>query len=140
MSPQALVFLPGWQTAVKAMRLEHTAGILLNRLIRRFLWRVAIMLLIAASAIVAIYQFTIAGSLALEAHYDVIHVRLAVGAIYAGFVLLGLAVLWTLRQRQADSSPNAGLVNQREVRLVMLLEALMLGYTLARKPDPKRSS
>lgn len=98
------------------------------------------MLLIAASAIVAIYQFTIAGSLALEAHYDVIHVRLAVGAIYAGFVLLGLAVLWTLRQRQADSSPNAGLVNQREVRLVMLLEALMLGYTLARKPDPKRSS
>jgi len=122
------------------MRLEHTAGILLNRLIRRFLWRVAIMLLIAASAIVAIYQFTIAGSLALEAHYDVIHVRLAVGAIYAGFVLLGLAVLWTLRQRQADSSPNAGLVNQREVRLVMLLEALMLGYTLARKPDPKRSS
>jgi hypothetical protein len=122
------------------MRLEHTAGILLNRLIRRFLWRVAIVLLIAASAIVAIYQFTIAGSLALEAHYDVIHVRLAVGAIYAGFVLLGLAVLWTLRQRQADSSPNAGLVNQREVRLVMLLEALMLGYTLARKPDPKRSS
>jgi|SRR5690349_8011776 len=122
------------------MRPKHTAGIFLNRLIRRLLWRVALLLLIAASAIVAIYQFTTAGSLALEAHYDVIHARLAVGAIYAGLVLLGFAVLWALRPRQAESGPQAELVNQREVRLVMLLEALMLGYTLARKPDPKRTS
>lgn len=132
--------MPGWQTAVNTMRFERIAGIFLDRLMFRLLWRVALMLLVIASALVAIYQFTIAGSLALEMHYDVIRARLVVGAIYAGFVLIGLAVLWALRQRRAEPRPQPRLVHQREARLVMLLEALMLGYTLARKPNPNQSS
>jgi hypothetical protein len=117
------------------MQPEEIAGFSLDRLIGRLLLRAALMLLIFVSAIVAVYQFTIAGSLALEMHYDAIWARLVVGLIYGGLILVCFAVLWALRHRRAGSRTQARLMNQRNLRLVMLLEALMLGYTLARKPN-----
>jgi hypothetical protein len=117
------------------MQPENIAGYSLDHLLGRLLRRAALMLLIVVSAVVAVYQFTIAGSLALEMHYDAIRARLVVGIIYGGLVLVSVAALWALRHRRAGSRTQARLLNQRELRLVMLLEALMLGYTLARKPN-----
>jgi hypothetical protein len=42
-------------------------------------------------------------------------------------------VLWALRQRSNKVAPQTSLAQQREVQLVMLVEALMLGYGLAKK-------
>lgn len=115
------------------MRLEQIAGLAFSHLLGRLLRRIVLLLLVVASAIIAIYQFTVAASLALEAHYDAIHAKLVVGASYAGIAVVFALVLWALRQRNNGVAPQTSLAHQREVQLVMLVEALMLGYSLAKK-------
>jgi len=115
------------------MRLEQIAGLAFGHLLGRLMRRLALMLLVIISAIVAIYQFTVAASLALETHYDAVQAKLVVGAIYAGIAAVLAMVLWALRQRNNRVAPQTSLAQQREVQLVMLVEALMLGYGLAKK-------
>ncbi|HKS85278.1 MAG TPA: hypothetical protein VJR71_07345 [Pseudolabrys sp.] len=118
------------------MRLEHIAGLAFSHVLGRMLRRALLLLLIAASAIVAIYQFTVAGSLVLETHYDAVHAKLVVGAAYTAIALVLAGVFWALRHRNnVNAAPQASLVKQREVQLVMLVEALMLGYSLARRSN-----
>jgi hypothetical protein len=113
------------------MRLENIAGLAFDHIFGRVVQRALLALAVAASGIVAIYYFTVAGSLALEAQYGALHARLIVGAIYT-VVAIVFAIFWAMRGRPAISGTPV-LSNQRDMQIAMLVEAVMLGYALAGK-------
>jgi hypothetical protein len=115
------------------MRIEHMAGLAYDRLVGRLVRRATIIVAITLCALVAIYQFTVAGSLAVQAHYGTVEAHLFVGAVYTLLGLIGAVAIWTLRNRPTRAATPAALAGQREMQLIMLVEAVMLGYTLARK-------
>jgi len=113
------------------MPLEHIVGGAIHHLAGRLIRRALLALVIAAFAIVAIFYFTIAGMLALEAQYGALYAHLIVAAIYTAAALTG-AILWMVQRKPAIASDPA-VARAREMQLVMLLEAAMLGYGLARR-------
>jgi hypothetical protein len=113
------------------MRLEDIAGLAIDHIFRRIFVRAVIAFAVAAFGIVAIYHFTVAGTIALQAQYGEIQARLIVGAIYAA-VAIACAILWAVRGRPVSSSAPV-LSTQRDMQIAMLVEAVMLGYALARK-------
>jgi hypothetical protein len=115
------------------MQINQIAGLAYDRLVGRIVRRTALMAAIALCMLVAVYQFTVAGSLVVQAHYGSIEAHLFVGAVYAFVALVGAATFWAIRNRPARAATPAALAGQREMQLVMLVEAVMLGYTLARK-------
>jgi hypothetical protein len=115
------------------MRIDHIAGLAYDRLVGRIVRRAVFMLAIALCALVAIYQFTVAGSLVVREHYGTVEAHLFVGAVYIFLGLVCTAAIWAMRRRPSRVSAPATLTSQREMQLVMLVEAVMLGYTLARK-------
>ena len=115
------------------MRIDHIAGMAYDRLVGRIVRRAALMAAIALCALVAIYQFTVAGSLVVQEHYGTVEAHFFVGAVYAFLGLVGATTIWAMRNRPARAAMPAALAGQREMQLVMLVEAVMLGYTLARK-------
>lgn len=119
------------------MRLDHIAGMAFNQLLGRLLRRALIGLVAAACALVAIYHFTAAGTIALQAHYGLLNAMLIVGAIYGALALTGVGILYAMRIKPAVAATPA-LGGQREMQLVMLVEAVMLGYALAKK-SPRAS-
>jgi hypothetical protein len=102
-------------------------------MIGRAIRRAALMTAIAACALVAVYQFTVAGWLAIEAQYGSVDAHLFIGAVYALLGLAAAGVTRAVRGRSARIATPAALANQRETQLIMLVEAVMLGYALARK-------
>ncbi len=105
-----------------------TADHLLGRLVRRALLALAL----AGFAIVALYHFTVAGMLALETRFSDLHAQLIVAGIYAALVAIGYAGLWATGHGQAK--PDTPVLSKpREMQLAMIVEAAMLGYSLARK-------
>ena len=115
------------------MRQKHIVRTALSHLLRRVLWRTLLAIVIAICAIIAIYQFTVAGSLALEAQYGALQAKLFIGALYIGIGLVAWAGLWALRSPQAVDGMPPTLASQRKLKGVMLAEAVMLGFALARK-------
>ena len=113
------------------MRLEDIAGLAFDHIFRRIFLRALIAIAVAAFGIVALYHFTIAGAIALEAQFGEVYARLIVGAIYAT-VAIAFAILWAVRGRPVSSSAPA-LSTQRDMKIAMLVEAVMLGYALAGK-------
>ena len=109
------------------MRLEKIAQRVFSRIFRRAL----LALLVAVFAVVAIYYFTAAGSIALETEYGLLHARLIVGGIYAALAI-ACAIWWAVQGKTAMSSVPA-LGGKRDMQIAMLIEAVMLGYALARK-------
>jgi fucose 4-O-acetylase-like acetyltransferase len=115
------------------MQINQIAGLAYDRLVGRIVRRTALMTAIALCTLIAVYQFTVAGSLVVQAHYGSIEAHLFVGAVYAFVALVGAATFWAIRNRPARAATPAALAGQREMQLIMLVEAVMLGYTLARK-------
>jgi hypothetical protein len=128
-----LDFWPVWRTAAKTMRIEHIAGLAYDRLVGRLVRHAALMGAITLCALVVIYQFTVAGFLVVQAHYGSIVAHLFVGAVYTLLGLIGAMAIWAMRNRPTRAPAPATLTGQREMQLIMLVEAVMLGYTLARK-------
>jgi hypothetical protein len=114
------------------MRLDQIAMATLGHLLGRLMWRALIATAMAIVAIVAIYQFSLAGTLELTERYGSVYAHLIVGAIYAVLALACFAGLWAMRARTTESTTPA-LAQGREMQIAMLVEAVMLGYTLARK-------
>jgi hypothetical protein len=114
------------------MRIEQIAQLALSHVLGRIARRAALALAIAAFAIVALYYFTAAGNLALQMHFGALRALLIMGAIYAGAAALTLGILWMMRAKPAGTAAPA-LSNQRDMQIAMLVEAVMLGYSLARK-------
>jgi hypothetical protein len=114
------------------MRLDQIAAAAFSQLLGRLLRRAMIATIMAIFAIVAIYQFSVAGIVQLGTFYGVVNAHLIVGGIYAVLALAAFVTLWAMRDRKvADATP--ALAQTREMQIMMLVEAVMLGYTLARK-------
>ncbi|HEY6834701.1 MAG TPA: hypothetical protein VI251_19685 [Pseudolabrys sp.] len=114
------------------MRLDQIAIATISHLLGRLLRRAVIAALMVIFAIVGLYQFSVAGTLELGARVGDVNAHLIVGAIYAALALASLVTLWAMRSRTTDNGAPA-LTQPREMQIAMLIEAVMLGYTLARK-------
>lgn len=113
------------------MQIDQVAGSVVDQLFGRMLRRAVIAAAFLALAIVAIYDFTIAGTLTLEQHFSGIEARLIVGVIYT-FIAFVCAIWW-LALRRSASAHTPALANPRDMQIAMLVEAVMLGYALSRK-------
>lgn len=119
------------------MRLEQIAAATFNHFAARLLRRAVAAAMMMLFVLVAIYQFTVAGTIALEISQGPINAHLIVAGIYVAFALIAFAFFWGMRARPVAEGMPA--LNQpREMQLVMLVEAVMLGYALARKGDRTR--
>jgi hypothetical protein len=113
------------------MRLDQITEIAADHLFGRLIRRSLMALAVAALGIVAIYYFTVAGTIALEIQYGTLYARVIVGAIYTAIAIL-IAIVWAMQGRATTSSTPV-LSTQRDMQIAMLVEAVMLGYALARK-------
>lgn len=117
------------------MRVDQIIAIVTEHLVGRLVRRALITAVVGACAIVAFYHFTMAGTIALQGEYGELNARLVVGGIYLLLSVTSLMVLRVMRGRPADAAGTPALHNAREMQLVMLVEAVMLGYALARKRE-----
>ena len=113
------------------MQIENISTIA-DRLFGRALRRAVILFVVIVFGVVALYYFTAAGALALDARFGEIIARFCIGAIYAATALIACTYLWATRGAHAAASAPA-LDNPRETQIAMLIEAAMLGYALARR-------
>lgn len=116
------------------MQLNDIATATAHQLFGRLLRRAIGAALLAAFAVVALCYANGAGTLALTETYGALNAYLIMAAIYAVFALIVLAVLWATRARPAVTGKAEGvLASPRNMQIAMLIEAVALGYTMARK-------
>jgi lysylphosphatidylglycerol synthetase-like protein (DUF2156 family) len=116
------------------MNLYNIAAAVTDHLVGRLLRRALFALLCAGFAIVALYHFTVAGTLALEFYYGSVNAQLIVGAIYTVCALIALTIMWTMG-RKAATPREPALAAPREMQVAMLVEAVMLGYSMGKKRE-----
>jgi hypothetical protein len=119
------------------MRVDHIISAAISHLMGRMMRRAVAALALAVFAVVAVYHFTVAGLIALDGHIGTLDARLVVGGIYGALALTSLIILWAMGRKPAHNVAQAmpALGSPREMQLVMLVEAVMLGYALARKRE-----
>src|ERR1051325_5648443 len=115
------------------MRIDNIISAATDQLLWPVLRRILVALAFGVLAAIAVYHLTIAGTIALAGEFGDLNARLIIGGIYAASALISLIVLWVMRGRPAKLADTPALQHMREMHLVMLVEAAMLGYTLARK-------
>ena len=121
------------------MRLTDIAEGAVNRVVARYVRRAIFVVLIGACAIVALYYVNAAASLALAQWYGSLYAYLVMAGIYAAAALIALAALYATRHRPVAAQTAAGIASEgllsspRNMQIAMLIEAVMLGYSLARK-------
>lgn len=121
------------------MRLDHLAISAIEQVAGRLARRLLVALVMAIFALVSVYYFVSAGEIELAMRFGVLNAQLIMGAIFTAAALIALIVLWTMGRRSTNNKANMPtLSGQREMQLVMLVEAVMLGYALARKGDRTR--
>jgi hypothetical protein len=114
------------------MSLANIAEAAAGRLFGKLALYAAFAFLGGIFGLVALYHFTIAGMIALELQFGVLVARLIVAGV---FLLLSLAsggMLWFLASRAGKLGP-AREPTPRHIQLAALIEALILGYEMARK-------
>jgi hypothetical protein len=123
------------------MQLGHITEFAIDRLFGRLLRRAAGFALLALFALIALYHFTVAGTMALEGVYGALPARLIVAAIYLAAAVIVLIVLWATRHKPLISTGSGdALVAQRDMQVAALVEAAMLGYAMARKTRERMPS
>lgn len=119
------------------MQLDQIAATAMSHLMGRLMRRAVAAAIAALFVLVAIYQFTVVGTIALEMQHGPLNAHLIVAGIYVMMALIAFAVFWSMRAKPIGNGMPA--VSQpREMQLIMLVEAVMLGYALARKGDRAR--
>lgn len=113
------------------MNFNNSIAAAATRLLGRMLRRMLVVVVMGVCALVAFYHFTIAGHIALTGQFSDLDARLIIGAAYATMALISLVILWAMRSKSGSTTPV--LRKPAEMQLVMLVEAVMLGYALARK-------
>ena len=94
--------------------------------------------LLVLFALIAAYQLTIAGTLALETEYGILYARLIVAAIYLAAASSALIVLGATRSMPPIKPQTANAkMSLRDTQIAALIEAVMLGYAMARKSDDR---
>jgi type VI protein secretion system component VasK len=112
------------------MRIDHIAEVAIRHLLGRVFLRGLAAVVGAIFALAAIYHFTAAGLLVLEAQYGTLNARLAIGALFSAAALITIAVLWATRFK---SRTEKRVATPREQQLAMLIDAVMVGYARSRK-------
>jgi hypothetical protein len=119
------------------MQIEHIAGAVFARIFGRILRRALLLAVCVIFALVALYYFTGAGTIGLEIKFGAVQAQLIVAGIYTVFALVSLAVWWGLARKTAIAGGPAVTV-PREMQLAILVEAVMVGYSLAKKGERTR--
>lgn len=119
------------------MRIDQIVGEIFESFFGPLLRRVLLLCVLALLALIAIYHFTIAGTLALEAHYGLLYARLIIASIYTALAFVTVIALWAMRAKAAKAKAPA-LAAPRETQIAMLVEALMAGYSLGSKRQRAR--
>ncbi|HEY6860877.1 MAG TPA: hypothetical protein VI358_13940 [Pseudolabrys sp.] len=115
------------------MRLSHITEFAIHHIFSRLKRRAIGATLLVLFTLIAVYQFTIAGTLGLEAEYGILYARLIVAAIYTAAALSVLIVLWATRTKPLFTAQTADtLMSPRDMQIAALIEAAMLGYAMAR--------
>jgi hypothetical protein len=119
------------------MQIEHIAGVAFDRIFGRILRRALSLLVFAIFALVALYHFTSAGTTGLEVRFGAMQAQLIVAGIYTAFALVSLAIWWGFARKSAIAGGPAVTV-PREMQMAVLVEAVMIGYSLAKKSERTR--
>jgi hypothetical protein len=123
------------------MRLNDIADLTVNYLFGRLLRRALGLALLTAFVAVAAYYATGAGTLALAIKFGMLYAYTIMAAIYAVAALIVLGVLWATRNKPAgqlaQSATSGPLASPRNMQIAMLIEAVMLGYAMAKKPGSR---
>jgi type VI protein secretion system component VasK len=118
------------------MHIDQIVALAGSHFLSRIIRRAVAAVLLTIFAIVAVYHFTVAGEIALAEPYGILNAQLIVGGIYAALALISLVVFWAMGHRNGTHAAAPALShNARELQLVMLVEAVMLGYSLAQKRE-----
>jgi hypothetical protein len=119
------------------MQLNDITSMTFETLFGRLLRRALGAALLAAFAVVALYYASGAGTLALTDKFGLLYAYMIMAAIYAVAALIVLTVLLSTRSRKAITAKPEGvagvLSEPRNMQIAMLIEAVMLGYSMARK-------
>jgi type VI protein secretion system component VasK len=116
------------------MRLEHVVSLAVTQLIGRLIRRLIAMAVLALVVLAAVYHLTVAGTLELEKLFGLVNARLIVTAVYVVIALIIFGVLFATRAKPANAPKRKPGIAQAppDARIAMLIESLMLGYSLAR--------
>ncbi len=116
------------------MQLNDIVDVTFNRLFGRLLRRALGAALLVAFAVVARYYASGAGTLALTQSYGALYAYLIMAAIYGGIALVVLFALYATRHKSAAvNKAEDALATPPNMQIAALIEAVMLGYTMARK-------
>jgi len=115
--------------------MSHIVETIVSHLVGRLLRRAAGYAAIVIALLVALYHFSIAGTMALEATYGVLTARLLIGGIYAVIAVLVLLTLWVTRRKPSPESQRvaAFLSSPQNMQVAALLEAAMIGFMAGKK-------
>lgn len=115
------------------MRLDQIAISAIEQIAGRLVRQAALAIAIVVLAIVALYHFGDAAVVALDNQFGFIHAHLIMGAIFTAAAFVAFVTLWAMRGKAESAPPPLSV--PREMRLAMLIEAVMLGYALSQKSD-----
>ena len=126
------------------MKLTDIGRALISNLTARLLRRAALIILGALFALAALYHFTVAGTVALELHVGVLYARLIIAGLYALAAIVTGTAFWLTRAGRANGAGALGLMQTplgdvKFAQLAMIVEAILLGYSLSRKSNRSRS-
>ena len=114
------------------MIVEHMAEAAIGRIFAPILRRALVLGLFGIFALFALYHFTAAATLCFEIRFGAIQAQLIIAAIFTALALISLAIWWSLaRTRTIPGKPVVA--GARAKQLAMLIEAVMLGYSSAKK-------
>jgi hypothetical protein len=116
------------------MRLEHVVSLAITQLLGRLIRRLIAVAALALAVLVAIYHLTVAGTLELEKLFGLVNARLIITAVYVLAALVIFGVLFATRAKPVTPPKRKSGIGEAppDARIAMLIESLMLGYSLAR--------
>jgi hypothetical protein len=93
------------------MRVDQVASIALSQIFKRVMIRALLAAVLGLFALIAVYHFTVAGDLALQAQFGALYARLIIAGIYTALAGLAFLTLWLTRAKPAKprSMPRARL-------------------------------
>jgi hypothetical protein len=119
------------------MRLDNIIATATDHLVGRLLRRAQVAVVMGTCAIIALYHHDCGQ---YHAHRPVRRSQHAADhrRDLRSLALISLMILWAMRAKPAKLAGAPALSNPREMQLVMLVEAVMLGFALAQKGERAR--
>src|SRR5690348_12647585 len=115
------------------MRFEDMITDVVGRLMRRLIRRGIAAAVFTLFVLIAIYHLTVAATVALETLYGPLYARLIVVGSYVALAAIAFAYLFATRAKKPAPKPRSNTSRApTDVRIALLLESILLGYTAGR--------